>query len=528
MKTVAFSILGTSLDRRGKGDDRWNRWRPTISLCQQEDLIIDRLELFFDNHSKRLADQVTEDIGIVSPETEVVHRNINFLQPWDFESVYSELLDLARSYKFKTSKENYLVHITTGTHVAQICWYLLTEARYIPAKLIQTSPTNKQDKSVGQYQVIDLDLSKYDQIASRFRKEHEEGANYLKSGIQTANPEFNRMIAQLEKVSIRSEEPILITGPTGAGKSHLAKKVFELRKKRSNLEGKFIAVNCATLKGENAMSALFGHKRGSFTGASSDRQGLLKEANNGLLFLDEIGELGLDEQALLLRAIEDKRFVPFGADSEVSSNFQLIAGTNKDLTDSVLRGSFREDLLARIDLWTYRLPSLKERPEDLEPNIAFELERFSNKAGYLTRFNRSGKARYLDFSRSAEALWSANFRDLNSSITRMGTLAEGGRITLDVVEEEIERLKQKWVGVKSDQTNTSILQKVLPKGVLDSLDLYEQVSLAMVVRTCAESSSMAQAGRKLFNVSRLEKKSSNDSHRVRQILQKFDLDFDDC
>ena len=528
MKTVAFSILGTSLDRRGKGDDRWNRWRPTISLCQQDDLIVDRLELIFDNHSKRLADQVTEDIEIVSPETEVVHRTINFLQPWDFESVYSELLDLARGYTFKTSKENYLVHITTGTHVAQICWYLLTEARYIPAKLVQTSPAKKEDKSIGQYQIIDLDLSKYDQIASRFRKEHEEGANYLKSGIQTANPEFNKMIAQLEKVSIRSEEPILITGPTGAGKSHLAKKVFELRKKLSNLEGKFIAINCATLKGENAMSALFGHKKGSFTGASTDRQGLLREANNGLLFLDEIGELGLDEQAMLLRAIEDKRFMPFGSDSEVSSNFQLIAGTNKDLTESVLGGAFREDLLARIDLWTYRLPSLKERPEDFEPNIEFELERFSNKAGYLTRFNKSAKARYLEFSRSAEALWSANFRDLNSSITRMGTLAEGGRITLDVVEEEIVRLKQKWIGTKSEQTNTSILQKVLPQEILESLDLYEQVSLALVVNTCAASNSMAEAGRKLFNVSRLEKKSSNDSHRVRQILQKFELDFDDC
>ncbi len=528
MKTVAFSILGTTLDRRGKGNDRWNRWRPNVSLCQQDDLIVDRLELLFDNHSRRLAEQVAEDIQTVSPDTDVIFHNVNFTQPWDFESVYAELLDFARAYAFKVSKEKYLVHITTGTHVAQICWYLLTEARYIPGKLIQTSPTKKDDKPVGQYQIIDLDLSKYDQIASRFNKEHVEGTHYLKSGIKTANPSFNKMIEQIEKVSIRSNEPILLTGPTGAGKSHLAKRIYELRKQRCNLEGKFVAVNCATLKGENAMSALFGHKKGSFTGASSDRQGLLRESNKGLLFLDEIGELGLDEQAMLLRAIEDKRFMPFGADSEVSSDFQLIAGTNNDLSADARCGKFREDLLARIDLWTYQLPSLKERPEDFEPNLDFELERFSKKAGFLARFNKTAKTRYLQFSRSPEALWSANFRDLNSSITRMATLSEGGRITQEVVEEEIDRLLRKWQSATPMDDGMILLKKILPKKTIETMDLYEQISIAALVKVCSESSSMAEAGRRLFNVSRLEKSSINDSHRVRQILQRYGIEFDDC
>lgn len=528
MKTVAFSILGTTLDRRGKGNDRWNRWRPTISLCQQDDLIVDRLELLFDNHSKRLAEQVAEDIQTVSPDTEVIFHNVNFEQPWDFESVYSELLDFARDYSFKTSKEKYLVHITTGTHVAQICWYLLTEARYIPAKLIQTSPAKKDDKQVGQYQIIDLDLSKYDQIASRFNKEHQEGTHYLKSGIKTANPKFNKMIEQIEKVSIRSNEPILLTGPTGAGKSHLAKRIYELRKQRCNLEGKFVAINCATLQGENAMSALFGHKKGSFTGATSDRQGLLREANKGLLFLDEIGELGMDEQAMLLRAIEDKRFMPFGSDTEVSSDFQLIAGTNNDLTNDARDGKFREDLLARIDLWTYKLPSLKERPEDFEPNLDFELERFSKKSGYLAHFNKTAKKRFLEFSQSPDAIWAANFRDLNSSITRMSTLAEGGRITVDVVEEEIERLRNKWQPSSDNNSGIEKLKQILPRDMFNTMDMYEQMSLATVVKICSESSSMAEAGRKLFNISRLEKKTANDSHRVRQILQRYGLEFEDC
>lgn len=527
MKTIAFSILGTTLDRRGKGNERWEKWRPTISLCQQDDLIIDRLELIFDNHSQGLAKRVTEDIKLVSPETEVIHHIINFQDPWDFESVYGELLDFSRNYRFQLDREKYLVHITTGTHVAQICWYLLTEAHYIPGSLIQTSPAKRQEKQIGQYQIIDLDLSKYDQIASRFQQEHREGTSYLKSGIETKNAAFNKMIEQLEQVSIRSSEPILITGPTGAGKSHLAEKVYELRKQRAKLEGKFVAVNCATLRGENAMSALFGHKKGAFTGANSDRPGLLMEANKGLLFLDEIGELGLDEQAMLLRAIESKRFMPFGADTETTSDFQLIAGTNKDLIIQIQEGKFREDLLARIDLWTYKLPSLKERIEDFEPNVNFELERFSNKSGSWVRFNKVARERYLRFSQSSEAMWSANFRDLNASITRMGTLADGGRITAEIVEEEISRLKIKWKSGIDKNNPRQEIESILGENICDNLDLYEQFKLAGLIKICRESQSMAEASRKLFQISRSTKTSNNDSHRVKQLLAKYQLSFAD-
>ena len=104
------------------------------------------------------------------------------------------------------------------------------------------------------------------------------------------------------------------------------------------------------------MSALFGHEKGAFTGATTAREGLLRAAHEGMLFLDEIGELGCDEQAMLLRAIEEKKFLPVGADKEASSDFQLIAGTNRELTRAVEEGRFREDLLARINLWTFCLP----------------------------------------------------------------------------------------------------------------------------------------------------------------------------
>ena len=527
MKTIAISLLGTALDQRGRGKKRWDKWRPTISLCQQEDLLIDRMELVFQPDYQRLADLVTEDIQLVSPETEVRHHQVTFEDPWDFGEVYSALHGFSRQYKFDRDKEDYLIHITTGTHVAQICLYLLTEAHYLPGRLVQTSPPSNRDRSEpGSYQIIDLDLSKYDQIASRFSKEHKEGTVYLKGGIETKNKAFNRVIAQLEKVSINSNDPILLTGPTGAGKSQLAKRIYELKRQRDQVNGKLVEVNCATLRGENAMSALFGHKKGAFTGASTQRAGLLLEAHNGILFLDEIGELGLDEQAMLLRAIEDKNFMPFGADKPVNSNFQLIAGTNRDLFEDSYSGKFREDLLARINLWTYRLPSLKERMEDLEVNLDFELERFAQKAGSLVSFNIPARRGYLKFAHSPEASWRANFRDLNASITRMATLADGGRITEDVVKDEILRLKHDWSAKTQDIDPKVITAKFLDEDVHAKLDLFEHIQLAGIASICKNAKSMAEAGRILFDQSREQKKSVNDSHRLKQLLGKYGLEFE--
>ena len=155
------------------------------------------------------------------------------------------------------------------------------------------------------------------------------------------------------------EETGLNTGWNKCGCLHLAstkERIYELKKTRRQLKGDFVEVNCATLRGDAAMSALFGHKKGAFTGATQDRNGLLRAADRGMLLLDEVGELGLDEQSMLLRAIEEKSFLPVGSDKETESDFQLICGTNRDLQIEVANGRFREDLLSRINLWTFHMP----------------------------------------------------------------------------------------------------------------------------------------------------------------------------
>ena len=196
--------------------------------------------------------------------------------------MYGSLHDFARPYPFDPDAEDYFVHITTGSHVAQICLFLLTESRHIPGRLLQTSPPPGTRRGhAGTYRIIDLDLSKYDRIASRFARDEIDERSLLKSGIPTRNAAFNALVERLDRVTVRSSAPILLLGPTGAGKSLLARRIYELKKARRQVKGPFVEVNCATVRGDAAMSALFGHVRGAFTGALRDRPGLLLSAHDG-------------------------------------------------------------------------------------------------------------------------------------------------------------------------------------------------------------------------------------------------------
>jgi transcriptional regulatory protein RtcR len=523
--TVVVGILGPVLDR-GEGAGRWERWRPTVSLCQQPDLRVDRYELLFEPKFGRLAETVAADLRAVSPETTVVLREMGLGDPWDFEEVFGKLHRLARGYPFVPEEEDYLVHITTGSHVQQICLFLLTESRHFPARLVQTAPPKRAESSEpGRYAIIDLDLSRYDQLVTRFEAEAKEALTFLKSGIETRNEAFNRLMERIERVAIHSRAPMLLMGPTGAGKSRLARRIHELKKARHHLRGAFVEVNCATLRGDAASSALFGHVKGAYTGAATRRHGHLLSADGGMLFLDEIGELGLDEQAMLLRAIEEKRFFPVGGDSELSSDFQLIAGTNGDLQQRVREGRFREDLLVRINLWTFRLPALRERVEDVEPNLEYELEQITRFTGVRVTFNKEARERFLAFAVSPEARWSGNFRDLNAAVSRMATLAEARRITVGLVEEEIQRLRANWEPRGEDIPLGEGLLGILSEEGLASLDLFDRAQLEFVVKICRQSMSLSEAGRRLFGVSRTRRKDGNDADRLRKYLLRFGLDW---
>jgi DNA-binding NtrC family response regulator len=175
------------------------------------------------------------------------------------------------------------------------------------------------------------------------------------------------------RVSPLSDLPILITGETGTGKELLARAIHTLDLKRR--QGPFVALNCSAISPGLAESELFGHRRGAFTGAERDRQGWIRAAEGGVLFLDEIGELDTALQAKLLRVLQEHRVLGVGEDREVSVSVRMIAATNRNLEAMVQHGTFRADLFHRLHVLALHIPPLRERPADLRPLIEHFLEK---------------------------------------------------------------------------------------------------------------------------------------------------------
>src|SRR5215510_3026252 len=248
---------------------------------------------------------------------------------------------------------------------------------------------------------------------------------------------FREMIGRDEKMLIvfewirtaaKSDISVLILGPTGSGKEVVARMIHELSRRS---EAKFQAVNCAALPDTLFESEIFGYEKGAFTGAHDRKPGRLELANEGTLFLDEIGDMSLIAQAKLLRVLEERRFERLGGHKSISVDFRLISATNRPLEQFVRDGRFREDLYYRVNAFSIRLPSLRERQVDI-PVLA---QRFLSRYCAAQGLPLDGKA----FSREAQDLlnaypWPGNIRELESTVSRAALSAPGKIIRANDVE----------------------------------------------------------------------------------------------
>jgi transcriptional regulatory protein RtcR len=169
------------------------------------------------------------------------------------------------------------------------------------------------------------------------------------------------------------------------------------------------------------------------------------------------------------------------------------------------------------------MPGLKDRVEDIEPNLEYELEQYARRTGKRVTFSKEARERFLRFAISAEALWAGNFRDLNGAVVRMATLAAGGRITIEVGNEEVQRLRSAWQAQPDD--GVDLLAKLLGMERINELDLFDREQLIGVIRVCRNSRTLSEAGRVLFSTSRGRKKTVNDADRLRKYLARFGLDW---
>ncbi len=253
------------------------------------------------------------------------------------------------------------------------------------------------------------------------------------------------MIMQVSPVDIS----VLVTGESGTGKEVVAKSIHKFSK-RSNEE--MVVVNCGAIPEGIIESELFGHKKGSFTGAGDDRKGYFEQANKGTIFLDEIGETPLETQVKLLRVLESGEFMRVGEAKTRKTDVRVIAATNKSLADLVKNGDFRQDLYFRLKTVMLRLPALRERVEDINAFI----ERFA------LEFTRENDIRYRGFTPDAVRLmkqyaWPGNVRELKHFVEKVLVLEKGERITADVINRELTDM------FSDDSSSNTALPIIVPK-----------------------------------------------------------------
>lgn len=232
----------------------------------------------------------------------------------------------------------------------------------------------------------------------------------------------------IEKIA-RTDSTVLITGESGTGKEIAAKSIHYLSHRRNK---RFVSINCGAMPENLLESELFGHARGSFTGAVADKEGLFETAQGGTLFLDEIGETSALMQVKLLRALQDRRIRPVGSNEEIAVDVRIIAATNQDLKEKIKEGKFREDFYYRLNIISFEMPPLRERKEDLPLFVSHFLNKFNGQMGKKV-LNVSPEVMKVFETYS----WPGNVRELENVIERAVAITDSGVIGLESLPEDV-------------------------------------------------------------------------------------------
>lgn len=269
--------------------------------------------------------------------------------------------------------------------------------------------------------------------------------NRFNSLLSTKNQRFQHVLNVINKAA-NSNASIFITGESGVGKEVIARHIHDSSSRKSH---RFVAVNCQTLSENLLESELFGHEKGSFTGASDRRRGKFEEADGGTLFLDEIGEIPISVQTKLLRVLETRTIERIGSNKPIKIDIRLISATNRDIYDAVRSGAFREDLFYRLNTIMVEIPPLRERKEDLPALIDFFLRKCETEQ--KKRINNVDKS-VMDFLLSYS--YPGNVRELRNIIERLVVLSENGQLNSRDLPEENVRCQSVDIDISPDEIAT--------------------------------------------------------------------------
>ena len=293
--------------------------------------------------------------------------------------------------------------------------------------LFRYNPLLDQQGRVARWFATATDIEDRKQTEQRVRNENfalreQIDRDSMFEEIVGSSEALRQVLVQVSKVA-PTDSTVLVLGETGTGKELIARAIHN-RSKRSNRA--FIRVNCAAIPPSLIASELFGHEKGSFTGATQRRLGRFESADGGTIFLDEVGDLPAETQVALLRVLQEREFERVGGSQTVSVDVRVIAATNRDLTSAVAEGKFRQDLFYRLNVFPIRLPALRERISDISLLVGYLIDRYAQKAGKKIR-NIDAKTMELFHAYD----WPGNIRELQNVVERAVILSEGETFFVD-------------------------------------------------------------------------------------------------
>ena len=381
----------------------------------------------------------------------------NFLQKADLDTVRTYRLAQAKKIIGTSVREDDIVladlRLPDGESTTLLQW--MRENGYMHPFIMMTnyeeihSAVHTMKLGAEDYILKPLVETRLLPVIKKIRTVNEAFTKVIYERKSTPFCELNRYIHMVAPTDMT----VLILGSTGTGKEHLAKKIH----RQSLRSGKpYVTVDCGAIPEELAASEFFGHRKGSFTGADSDKPGLFQEADGGTLFLDEIGNLSYKTQMLLLRALQEKCYKQVGSTKERRFDIRLLAATNENLEKAITEGRFREDLFHRLNEFTIRVPLLSECPEDILPMAKFFLERFSKEHRVsLQGFDSLAIAAIREYG------WPGNIRELRNTVRSAMLLATNGWITAGNLKLDLSVRPEENVILSEDEKERQLLVKML-------------------------------------------------------------------
>jgi len=270
--------------------------------------------------------------------------------------------------------------------------------------------------------IVKKALVEYD---SKIPESQNSGRNSIpgKQAIISESREMRKVLSFAEQVA-PTDSTVLLTGESGSGKEVLARYIHSISGRKN---GPWYPINCGAIPENLQESELFGYKKGAFTGAYADKKGYFETANNGTLFMDEIGELSENMQVKMLRVLQERMFLPVGGLESVSTNARLISATNKDLREEIRKTAFREDLFFRLNVFELNIPPLRERKEDIIPLAMLFIESEAEKLNKTIRLSKTVEKFFMEYE------FPGNVRELCNIIERGAVLAKSAEITMDEI-----------------------------------------------------------------------------------------------